>query len=107
MRYLGYEKDSGGALPADCVARTAAIWRPRKSHPLSLNRGYPRRKRFRLGEDITRVLCSGDITEWLRLEDDVNELLDVEMIYSIRCAGAEIGPHEDLPHLESGRLEFH
>ena len=31
MRYFGYAKDGGGALPADCVARTAAICGPRKS----------------------------------------------------------------------------
>lgn len=30
MRHLGYDKDGEGPLPADCVARTAAIWRPRK-----------------------------------------------------------------------------
>ena len=30
MRHLGYDKDGEGSLPANCVARTAANWRPRK-----------------------------------------------------------------------------
>jgi hypothetical protein len=28
MRFLGYQKDGEAGLPSDCVAKTAATWRP-------------------------------------------------------------------------------
>ena len=31
MRHAGYEKDGEGLLPATCIARTAAMWKPPKA----------------------------------------------------------------------------
>lgn len=31
MRHAGYEKDGEGPLPATCIARMAAMWKPTKA----------------------------------------------------------------------------
>ena len=31
MRHAGYEKDGDGPLPATCIARTGALWKPSRS----------------------------------------------------------------------------
>jgi hypothetical protein len=31
MRHARYEKDGEGPLPANCIARTAATWKPKQA----------------------------------------------------------------------------